>query len=171
VASPFTFKKKNLNAKEELLKFKYFTMQKCIILKKNPLKKLKNPSRYHNVEKIACLFIYYLLFICGSWLHTYFNILATLTIIILFVEILKIKKKRKKSTSKFQNCLVFPIGFRASLDFIPVMNGMPLRPFRNLRVLALRMASFKGLCLGATAFKLWQTCTSSRSSPLHKCGV
>jgi hypothetical protein len=106
VASPFTFKKQNLNAKEELWKFKYFTMQKCIILKK-----LKNPSRYHNVGKTACLFIYYLLFICGFWLHTYFNILATLTIIILFVEILKIKKeKEKRPLVSFKTVLCFQLG-------------------------------------------------------------
>jgi hypothetical protein len=37
-------KKKYLNAKEELQKFKYFTMQKYN-LKKNPLKKPQNPSR------------------------------------------------------------------------------------------------------------------------------
>jgi len=33
--------------KEELWKFKYFTMQKYIIFKKNPLKEIKNPSRYY----------------------------------------------------------------------------------------------------------------------------
>jgi hypothetical protein len=39
--------KKYLKAKEELWKFKYFTMQKYI-LQKNPLKRNQNPSRYHN---------------------------------------------------------------------------------------------------------------------------
>jgi hypothetical protein len=38
---------KYLKAKEELWKFKYFTMQKYN-RPKNPLKETKNPSRYHN---------------------------------------------------------------------------------------------------------------------------
>jgi hypothetical protein len=38
--------KKYLKAKEQLWKFKYFSMQKYN-LQKNPLKKIKNPSRYH----------------------------------------------------------------------------------------------------------------------------
>jgi hypothetical protein len=40
--------KKYLKAKEELWKFKYFTMQKNIIFKKNSSKRNQNPSRYHN---------------------------------------------------------------------------------------------------------------------------
>jgi hypothetical protein len=38
-----------LKAKEELLKFKYFTMQKYTkSSKKNPQKRNQNPSRYHH---------------------------------------------------------------------------------------------------------------------------
>jgi hypothetical protein len=39
--------KKYLKAKQELWKFKYFTMQKYN-LQKNPLKESQNPLRYHN---------------------------------------------------------------------------------------------------------------------------
>jgi hypothetical protein len=39
--------KKDLKAKEELWKLKYFTIAKNIIFKKNPLKETKNPSRYN----------------------------------------------------------------------------------------------------------------------------
>jgi hypothetical protein len=39
--------KKYLNAKEELWKLKYLTMQKYN-LQKNPLKRNQNPSRYYN---------------------------------------------------------------------------------------------------------------------------
>ncbi len=39
--------KKYFNAKEELWKFKYFTMQKYNH-QKNPSKRNQNPSRYHN---------------------------------------------------------------------------------------------------------------------------
>jgi hypothetical protein len=46
VALPFTFKK-YLKAKEELWKFKYFTMQKYNLQKKSS-KRNQNPSRYHN---------------------------------------------------------------------------------------------------------------------------
>ncbi len=35
-------------AKEELWKLKYFTMQKCNLQKKNPLKETQNPSRDYN---------------------------------------------------------------------------------------------------------------------------
>jgi hypothetical protein len=38
---------KDLNAKEELWKLKYFTIQKYN-LPKNPLKENQNPSRYYN---------------------------------------------------------------------------------------------------------------------------
>jgi hypothetical protein len=41
-------KKKYLKAREELLKFKYFTMQEYNLKIKNPLKETQNPSRYHN---------------------------------------------------------------------------------------------------------------------------
>jgi hypothetical protein len=41
VALPFTFKKKNLNAKEELWKFKYFTMQKYNLQKISSKKETK----------------------------------------------------------------------------------------------------------------------------------
>jgi len=41
-------KKKYLKAREELWKFKYFTMQKYNLKIKNPLKETQNPSRYHN---------------------------------------------------------------------------------------------------------------------------
>jgi hypothetical protein len=44
---PIYFLKKYLKAKEELWKFKYFTMQKYNLQKKNPLKETKNPSRYY----------------------------------------------------------------------------------------------------------------------------
>jgi len=47
VAFPFTFKK-NLNAKEELWKFKYFTMQKYNLPKEKSSRRNQNPSRYHN---------------------------------------------------------------------------------------------------------------------------
>jgi hypothetical protein len=49
VAFPFTIKKKYLKAKEELVKLKYFIMQKLINLQKFPQKKKKNqkPSRYY----------------------------------------------------------------------------------------------------------------------------
>jgi len=40
--------KKYLKAKEELRKFKYFTMQTYNLQKNNSLKGTKNPSRYHN---------------------------------------------------------------------------------------------------------------------------
>jgi hypothetical protein len=46
-ALPFTTFKSILRLKEELWKFKYFTMQKYD-LQKNPLKETQNPSRYHN---------------------------------------------------------------------------------------------------------------------------
>jgi len=39
--------KKYFNTKEELWKFKYFTMQKYN-RQKNPSKRNQNPSRYHN---------------------------------------------------------------------------------------------------------------------------
>jgi hypothetical protein len=45
MALPFTLKKNYLNAKNELWKLKYFTMQKYNLQKK-PLKETKNPSRY-----------------------------------------------------------------------------------------------------------------------------
>jgi hypothetical protein len=41
-----------LKAKEELWKFKYFTMQKYINCQKNPLKRNQNPSRYYNFVTI-----------------------------------------------------------------------------------------------------------------------
>jgi hypothetical protein len=41
------YTKKYLKAKEELWKFKYFTMQKYNLQKKSS-KRNKNPSRYHN---------------------------------------------------------------------------------------------------------------------------
>jgi hypothetical protein len=41
--------KKYLTEKEELWKFKYFTCKNIIFEKKNPSKRNKNPSRYHNV--------------------------------------------------------------------------------------------------------------------------
>jgi hypothetical protein len=37
-----------LSAKEELWKFKYFTMQKYYLQKKKSSKRNQNPSRYHN---------------------------------------------------------------------------------------------------------------------------
>jgi len=40
--------KKYLKAKEKLWKFKYFSMQKYNP-QNNPLKKIKNPSRYHKL--------------------------------------------------------------------------------------------------------------------------
>jgi hypothetical protein len=40
--------KKYPKAKEELWKFKYFTMQNNIIFKKKSSKRIQNPSRYHN---------------------------------------------------------------------------------------------------------------------------
>jgi hypothetical protein len=46
VALPFRFKK-YLKAKEELRKFKYFTMQKYN-LQKESFERNQNPSRYHN---------------------------------------------------------------------------------------------------------------------------
>jgi hypothetical protein len=41
-------KKKYLKAKEELWKFKYFTMQKDNLQKKKTSKRNQNPSRYYN---------------------------------------------------------------------------------------------------------------------------
>jgi hypothetical protein len=41
------YTKKDLKAKEELWKLKYFTMQKYIIFKKSS-KRNQNPSRYYN---------------------------------------------------------------------------------------------------------------------------
>jgi hypothetical protein len=47
MALPFTLKK-NLKAKKELWKFKYFTMQKYNLQNKKSSKRHQNPSRYHN---------------------------------------------------------------------------------------------------------------------------
>jgi tRNA U34 5-carboxymethylaminomethyl modifying enzyme MnmG/GidA len=46
-------KKKYLQAKEELWKFKYFSMQKYIIFKKQSSKRNQNPSRYQTLELIS----------------------------------------------------------------------------------------------------------------------
>jgi len=43
----YIFKKYNFKAKEELWKFKYFTMQKYNLPQKNPSKRNQNPSRYY----------------------------------------------------------------------------------------------------------------------------
>jgi hypothetical protein len=43
----YNFKKYNFKAKEELWKFKYFTMQKFNLPQKNPSKRNQNPSRYY----------------------------------------------------------------------------------------------------------------------------
>ncbi len=51
MALPFTLKK-DVKAKEELWKLKYFTMQKSN-LQINPLKKIQNPSRYHNSRTVS----------------------------------------------------------------------------------------------------------------------
>jgi hypothetical protein len=48
VALPFSLKSIFLRQREDLWKFKYFTMQKYN-LQKNPLKETKNLSRYYNL--------------------------------------------------------------------------------------------------------------------------
>jgi hypothetical protein len=47
LASPFTLKRGYLEPKEELWKFKYFTIQKFNLQKKKPSKTNQNPSRYY----------------------------------------------------------------------------------------------------------------------------
>jgi hypothetical protein len=53
VALPFTLLKKYLKAKGELAKPKYFTMQKNIIFKKNPLKETKILQNIRTLELIS----------------------------------------------------------------------------------------------------------------------
>jgi hypothetical protein len=48
VTLPFTLKSTYLEENEQLWKFKYFTMQKYIIVKKKSSERNQNPSRYNN---------------------------------------------------------------------------------------------------------------------------